>query len=712
MAETLAERCDHIEDLLRAHDRSDATLALAEALVADARTSHDADLLARTLHIHCGVLMARGALRDANVVIAEAYDVIRGAKTKREIDILIMYGRTEISQGGIERSIELLMQAKAVADELGITERTPRLWLRLGEAYSFAARYDEAYASLRKALDIYERGADSHGCGLTSLRLASMLAMRGDLAPSLEWALEALALGNETNDVVFKINALGLITQTLLRLKRLPEAFDAGRRGLELANQHGIIQHQAELSGSLGDIYLGMSDLDNALRQYAGAYATFDRLQSVVGRAMCLVGFGQVYGAAGDIDRALQVIQQAEDAFCSVAHRAGLERTMMVRAEILAHGSQFERAAEFLDKVPFDLDTSPNRAVEVLALRHAIATGTGDQHAAAKHARELRIAARAAHQEQVIDDLLRRFRSSIDPMPIRPALPSIEEMLATVGTSIPSPVAPASDVVVPPSISAPFKVQCFGAFRVWRSGHELTPEDWKRKKARDVFKYLLTRYQTAVPTEVIVTALWGEDADVEACLPTLQNAMSAIRTALEPDLKPRQPSSYLIFRDGSYTLDLGQGAEIDIVAFRERLEEARAATDDLERRRLLTEATAVYTGEFLPDDRYEDWSAPVRDALKDTCIEALTELSQLCYDTGDMRGGNAAARRVLDMDDTYEEAYEILIGNLAAEGRVNDAERIYEQCKKAFRREYKSDPPAWMRTLLTPPSTRQAARSI
>jgi pentatricopeptide repeat protein len=67
---------------------------------------------------------------------------------------------------------------------------------------------------------------------------------------------------------------------------------------------------------------------------------------------------------------------------------------------------------------------------------------------------------------------------------------------------------------------------------------------------------------------------------------------------------------------------------------------------------------------------------------------------------------------VLDMDDTYEEAYEILIGNLAAEGRVNDAERIYEQCKKAFRREYKSDPPAWMRTLLTPPSTRQAARSI
>lgn len=711
MAETLAQRCDHAEGLLRAHDRSEQTLAYVNAIVDDARAANDTDMLARALHIKCGVHMGRGHMKEANATIAEAYEVIRGARTRREIDVLIMYGRTEISQGGMERSIDLLHQAQALAQDLGVADTMPRLFLRLGEAYSFAARYDEAYTCLRKALDLYERGEDTLGGGLTALRLASMLAMRGDLAPSLEWALEALALGTETDDVVFQVNALGLINQILLKLKRLPEAFDAGRRGLELATQHGIFQHQAELTGSLGDVYLGMMDLDNALMQYASAYNLFDTFQSTVGCAMCLVGFGQVYGVAGDIERAMSVIQRAEDAFCNVAHRAGLERTMLVRAEILVMGKQFERAATFLDKVPFDVDTSPNRAVEVLALRHAIDVGLGDQHEAARHARELRIAARAAHQEQVIEDLLRRFRSSMEPVPQRTSLPSLEEMLASVGTTASTPAAPTLAVVTPvPQHTAPFNVQCFGAFRVWRNGKELTPEDWKRKKARDVFKFLLTRYRTAVTTEVIITALWGDDVDVESCIPTLQNAMSAIRTALEPDLKPRQPSSYLVFRDGSYTLDLGQGAEVDMVAFRERLDEARRAADDAERKRLLTEATALYTGDFLPDDRYEDWSATARDACKDACIEALTELSQLCYDTGDMRGGNAAARRVLDLDDTYEEAYEILIGNLAAEGRVNDAERIYEQCKKAFRREYRSDPPAWMRTLLTPTAARQQAR--
>lgn len=711
MAETLAQRCDHAEGLLRAHDRSEQTLAYVEAIVRDARAANDVDMLARALHIKCGVHMARGHMKDAKATIAEAYDVIRGAHTRREVDVLIMYGRTEISQGGLERSIELLHQARDLAQDLGIADTTPRLFLRLGEAYSFAARYDEAYACLRKALDLYERGDDTLGCGLTALRLASMLAMRGDLTPSLEWALEALALGNETEDVVFQVNALGLINQILLKLKRLPEAFDAGRRGLELASRHGIGQHQAELTGSLGDVYLGMLDLDNALKQYASAYNLFDAFQSTVGCAMCLVGFGQVYGAAGDIERAMTVIQRAEDAFCQVAHRAGLERTMLVRAEILVMGKQYDRAASFLDKVPFDVGTSPDRAVEVLALRHAIDVGRGDHHEAARHARELRIAARAAHQEQVIEDLLRRFKSSMEPVPQRTALPSLEEMLASVGTTTSTPAAPVAAAEPPvASNAAPFRVQSFGAFRVWRNGKELTPEDWKRKKARDVFKFLLTRYRTAVTTEVIITALWGDDVDVESCIPTLQNAMSAIRTALEPDLKPRQPSSFLVFRDGSYTLDLGQGAEVDMVAFRERLDEARRATDDAERKRLLAEATALYTGDFLPDDRYEDWSATTRDAFKDACIEALTELSQLCYDTGDMRGGNAAARRVLDLDDTYEEAYEILIGNLAAEGRVNDAERIYEQCKKAFRREYRSDPPAWMRTLLTPTAARQQAR--
>jgi two-component SAPR family response regulator len=156
-------------------------------------------------------------------------------------------------------------------------------------------------------------------------------------------------------------------------------------------------------------------------------------------------------------------------------------------------------------------------------------------------------------------------------------------------------------------------------------------EEWKRKKARDVFKYLVTRHRRSVNVDEIVMHVWGEDVDVERCLPTLQNAVSSIRTALEPGLKPRQNSRYILFRDGSYTLDLGPDAVVDLHDYTATATAALSITDPQLRLDALSAIADAYTGDFLPDDTYDDWTDFTRITTRELAIEVLNQLAAVQF---------------------------------------------------------------------------------
>jgi two-component SAPR family response regulator len=176
-------------------------------------------------------------------------------------------------------------------------------------------------------------------------------------------------------------------------------------------------------------------------------------------------------------------------------------------------------------------------------------------------------------------------------------------------------------------------------------------DEWKRKKARDIFKLLAVHHRRPLTTDEIVQKIWGDDVAVEACVPTLQNAISAIRTALEPTLKPRQPSAYVSFRDGAYTLDLGNTGSTDIDLFRGLISSAYREDDLLVRRQQLTEATDLYHGDLLPDDVFTPWTDYVRDDLRQMCSDALDALASVCLELGD----HAAAKIVMRRAGQFEE---------------------------------------------------------
>jgi len=77
---------------------------------------------------------------------------------------------------------------------------------------------------------------------------------------------------------------------------------------------------------------------------------------------------------------------------------------------------------------------------------------------------------------------------------------------------------------------------------------------------------------------------------------------------------------------------------------------------------------AGYAGEFLPEDRYDDWSGPVRGEMRSRFVSAARRLAA--------EGGDRAIdllRRVLVEDRFDESAHRALIRALHAEGRHGEA---------------------------------------
>jgi DNA-binding SARP family transcriptional activator len=684
--------------------------ALEEArLVAEAAREQSDQLTAvRGVLVFATLLFVATRHAESRTVCAEALELASGLDHPSRVEALILMARIE--QGAsLDRSLALIEEAFAVTNRIG-TKPLPGLLLHAGEIYAYAARYHEAMALLRRAEHAFDVQNSPRGRLSALNRITNLLIETGDHEAALEHGLEALDIANAEGHIYLQGQLKKRIAYALTALGRFAEAFSFGRDALGLAQTVNNVIQIADCHGTLGDILLRVGDHRGALTEFSIAFGLYQQKGTKKGEGVALAAIGRAYAAAGDDEQARDALERSVSLLSAVSHHSLVLFATLDLVAVLLRLQEIDRAEQQLNDAIKEIQPEDLRP-DVLDALGACARAKGNAETAERFVRR---ASMLRRRERATDDaILDRFRDHVRNAQ-QAAMPRIEDLLAeNRGQNMESvsPLtahrAPLTDPVTPLTAHraqladpvaphAAHRVRTFGAFEVVIDGEVVSTERWKRKKARDVFKYLIARYRTAVTADEIITALWGEDAEIEACLPTLQNATSAIRTALEPGLKPRQSSQYLSFRDGAYILDLGRQAVVDLESFKYTIHAAHAASEPDERMRLLIAATDLVHGDFLPDDKYEPWTAPIRDAMKSLCIEALTELAERSFERGDHAAGVTAAHRVLEMDDTYEEVYEVVLQNLTAEGRLADAERIYEQCRRAFQREYGTEPPAWL----------------
>jgi DNA-binding SARP family transcriptional activator len=223
------------------------------------------------------------------------------------------------------------------------------------------------------------------------------------------------------------------------------------------------------------------------------------------------------------------------------------------------------------------------------------------------------------------------------------------------------------------------RIGLLGGFRVERAGAALPDSAWQRRAAKTLTKLLATHPSHALHREQILEIVWP-DANVESARNSFAKALHAARDALEPERRPRNKSTYLHLRDEMLALD-PEHVLIDADHFQRVAEKALRLGAGYEA------ALAAYTGELLPEDRYEDWSAPRRDRLAEIRILLLLELAEKLAQRGARAQAVDPLRAVLQQDPTREDVHRRLIRLYASLGARRLAIRQFEICRDVLRRD-------------------------
>lgn len=224
------------------------------------------------------------------------------------------------------------------------------------------------------------------------------------------------------------------------------------------------------------------------------------------------------------------------------------------------------------------------------------------------------------------------------------------------------------------------RIELFGGLCI-RQG-ERTITRLPTRKTASLLAYLAYYLGKEHPREVLVNLLWP-DSDLNAGRKSLSVALSAIRRELEP---PGIRPGSILHTDHFSVKIFVETVVTDVLEFEAALDRRKRTDDPSEAIRLLAEAAENYRGQLLPG-LYEDWIPREQERLAMRLEEALTELSGLAAQSGDIPGAFKYARRLVDLDPLREEGHRQLMRLYAASGRVPEALRQFQELEQSLRRE-------------------------
>lgn len=232
---------------------------------------------------------------------------------------------------------------------------------------------------------------------------------------------------------------------------------------------------------------------------------------------------------------------------------------------------------------------------------------------------------------------------------------------------------------LPPSIRA----NLLGRVRLW-VGNRLIDEDaWSLRSARSLFLLLLITPGHAMPKERVLDILWPELGPTEA-RNAMYKALHLLRRVLEPDLTSARNSSYIETRGATIRLSPDVEIWVDAEACQQALHQARVPDID-ERRSRLREAVALYGGELLPTDLYEDWPVARREALRHAWEGSVLDLAELDLEANAPEASVPSLELLLTTDPINEVAHRALMRGYMAGGQRDRALRQYARCVSALK---------------------------
>ena len=239
------------------------------------------------------------------------------------------------------------------------------------------------------------------------------------------------------------------------------------------------------------------------------------------------------------------------------------------------------------------------------------------------------------------------------------------------------------------------RIGLLGGFSVSVGDRKVAEGAWRLRKAASLMKLLALAPGHRLHRERAMDLLWP-DLGLRAASNNLRQTLHVARRTLHPD--PEIASRYLSAGGEQLVLCPHGQVWVDAVAFEEAVNTARRSKDPAAYRA----AIELYSGELLPEDRYEEWAEGRRQELRQTFLSLLVELAGLYQERGaeeDLAPAVQALQRVLAEEPTNEEAHVGLMRLYASSGRSGEALRQYGWLTEALFSGLGAEPSASTRSL-------------
>ncbi|HVZ38841.1 MAG TPA: tetratricopeptide repeat protein [Candidatus Kapabacteria bacterium] len=657
--------------------------------------------------------------------------------------------------GKVQEALDHATEAQRVAHDNGCREHEAFALLAVGSALERLYRYDDALAMYQQAraiglamdnrrilayvtgnmsliayrigdvpsalraelecLEVKESLNDRTGIGISLNNIGLSYMDLGDYARSLEALVQSLEIAQGIGDregESISLNNIGLLYEALGEKERL---LDCYLQSLRISQEIGNVSGAAYSLSHLGRFYEDYGDHARALLYYLTSLRQFETCGSLLECAASHRYIGRVCRALGDREEASRHFLESLRGSCALGNAASEIETLIELATTERERGNAELAITRLEDALARADAVP------FSHRHALlqllAQACFDANEMEKHRTYRRLALDASHSafdaaaSRRVRELIARFDGGMTRREGRMLglseedLQVIERMTqrtkqAPGGTQIAAASPAVHGRTVHPSTQAGtapgIRVVTFGVLDVSVAGRSLGRSDWRRKRARDLFKLLLAHHCQWLTVDTIFEKLWntGEERNMHLLV---RNAVTHIRKAFAPDTGAAPPVQCV---DGAYMLDLGPNAWIDFLKFKELIQSARAAATAGERRLLYQDAARLYNGDFLCEDEFQEWTSYERHMLKDAFLEAKEFLAREHLRSGELDQAIECARSIVMRDETSETAYEVLLTAQRARGRLADMRATFRQCEHAFQRELGQAPPRHLAALM------------
>ncbi|GLV54519.1 hypothetical protein KDH_13660 [Dictyobacter sp. S3.2.2.5] len=217
---------------------------------------------------------------------------------------------------------------------------------------------------------------------------------------------------------------------------------------------------------------------------------------------------------------------------------------------------------------------------------------------------------------------------------------------------------------------------------------------WQHQRVRALLGCLVSVTGRKLGREQITEALWP-DLDIETAGSRLDRAVYSLRQVFEPGRNRPATSPLLLTEREVLTLADSSQIWVDADVFEQLLTRAHEMKDDEDlgtKEKLLKEAASLYGGEFLSEDRRNEWTRARRESLQRSWIGLLLELADLMIARDALVHAIEPLDKLIAVDPTNEAGVQRLMIVLEKLGRRGEALRAYKKLDKVLQQEYNIAP--------------------